>query len=178
MGNLPQNITQLEYTKFIADSNNKVAVRTVMGDGNATIYAVVNTSLTGTTNSLATLLAGPNQIGSVTVSNPISIAIGTNYIGLVTVTEAIPYSSPSVSTGMVSAASGALVQFATNSIKWLDVRSSYANSTIVYIGGSNATINNGFPLAPGDTIGMAISNTNQLYLVGVGTSEVRFLGGN
>ncbi len=84
MGSLPQNITQLEYTKFIADSNGKVAVRTVMGDGNATIYAIVNTGAVGNTNSLATLLSGPNQIGSVTVSNLISLNTGTNWIGLTT----------------------------------------------------------------------------------------------
>ncbi len=40
---------------------------------NATIYAVVNTSAAGVGQSMVTLNAGPNQIGSVTVSNPISI---------------------------------------------------------------------------------------------------------
>jgi hypothetical protein len=39
----------------------------------ATIYAVVNTGAAGTQNSMATLNSGPNQIGSVTVSNAVTL---------------------------------------------------------------------------------------------------------
>ena len=47
---------------------------TVNINGSATIFAVVNTAAAGISNSMTTINAGPNQIGSVTVSNPISIA--------------------------------------------------------------------------------------------------------
>lgn len=48
--------------------------RTNIGSGSATIFAVVNTGAAGVQNSMVTLNAGPNQIGSVTVSNPISVS--------------------------------------------------------------------------------------------------------
>lgn len=119
-------------------------------------------------------------IGLVTVTPASNVTLNASaaQIGFVTISEALPYSSPSVVIGMVSSASGGLVQFPNSAIKWVSVRAAYGNVTTVYVGGSNATINNGFPLLPGDSVGMAISNTNQLYLVGVGTSECRFLGGN
>ncbi len=80
--------------------------------------------------------------------------------------------------GMVSCASGGLTQFPTNSIQWVTVKSSLSNPTTVYLGASGATINNGFSVEPGDMIGFAINNTNNIYLVGVGQTEVRFVGGN
>jgi hypothetical protein len=69
--------------------------------GNGTLYAVVNTAAAGVQDSLATLNAGPNQIGSVTVSNTVPVTFsgnvtlddgsltglvaGENYIGLASV---------------------------------------------------------------------------------------------
>lgn len=76
--------------------------------GTPTLFAVVNTSAAGVGESMVTLYPGPNQIGSVTVSNPItlnsvvtispsvnsigfatvqvaSIAAGVNYVGLASV---------------------------------------------------------------------------------------------
>lgn len=80
------------------DIGNSVNIGNFSG---STIYAVVNTGAVGNTNALATLLAGSNQIGSVTVSNEISalatvnvsnilgsivtIAPRTDYIGLASV---------------------------------------------------------------------------------------------
>lgn len=103
-----------------------------------------------------------------------ALPTGANFIGLATVVPAVP---TSIVHGMVSAASGALVQLENNTVRWLSVRASIANPTTCYIGGSLATVNNGFPLDPGDALGIDISNSNLLYLVGVGTTEVRFLGG-
>src|SRR3990167_10679615 len=51
---------------------NFIGLTTTVIGSSPTLYAVVNTGAVGNTNSLATLLAGPNQIGSVTVSNWIS----------------------------------------------------------------------------------------------------------
>lgn len=83
---LPLQIQQREYTKFIEDTDGKVSVRTLAGVGGATIYAVVNIGAAGVQSSMVTLNAGPNQIGSVTVSNPVQLETGTNYVGLATVT--------------------------------------------------------------------------------------------
>lgn len=55
-----------------------------IGSSNATLFAVVNTGAVGTTNSLVTLLSGPNQIGSVTISNQPTLGTGSNFIGLAT----------------------------------------------------------------------------------------------
>ena len=47
----------------------------------STIYAVVNTSaVAGTQNSLTTLNAGPNQIGSVTISNTVPVTFTGNVL--------------------------------------------------------------------------------------------------
>lgn len=81
---IPTNIEQLERIKFTPDASGNVAVRTVLSGGNATIYAIVNTGSVGVTGSLATLLAGPNQIGSVTVSNAVGLDTGSKWIGLTT----------------------------------------------------------------------------------------------
>jgi hypothetical protein len=95
MTQLPTNIDQLERTKFVMTSVGKPGVIAVNPDGTPI------SSSGGITSSLVTLLAGPNQIGSVTISNPIQIAAGTNYIGLATVvvsglptvfTQSLPYS--------------------------------------------------------------------------------------
>src|SRR5258706_8076161 len=85
-------IAQLELNKFVESTtvSGRPGVVVVNSDGSnigsATIYAIVNTGAIGNQNSLATLLAGPNQIGSVTVSNPVQLAAGSNYVGLATVT--------------------------------------------------------------------------------------------
>lgn len=94
---LPTNLDQLERIKFVPDASGEVAVRTIFGAGNPTIYAIVNTGAVGNQNSLATLLAGPNQIGSVTISHPIQISSGTSYIGLASVN--IGGTLPALTTG-------------------------------------------------------------------------------
>src|SRR3990167_5219633 len=48
---------------------NFIGLTTTVIGSSPTLYAVVNTGAVGNTNSLATLLAGPNSIGSVTLNN-------------------------------------------------------------------------------------------------------------
>lgn len=73
--------------------------------GTPTLFAVVNTGAVGVQNSLTTLLSGPNQIGSVTISHPISIAgnltlsDSKSYVGLVTVGGGYLTSYPQVWNG-------------------------------------------------------------------------------
>jgi hypothetical protein len=80
---------------------NQIDVRSMLST--ATIFAVVNTSAAGNTNALATLLAGPNQIGSVTISNftapntgNVTLNPSPSFIGIVTV------ANPSSTSGMVT----------------------------------------------------------------------------
>lgn len=145
--------------------------------------------------SNVTLNASNAYIGLVTVANTVPVT-GTfwqstqpvsftgnvtlnpssSFIGSVTAYEAV---STSIAHGMVSAASGSLVQFAQNACRWVTVRAHSANATTIYVGGSLATINNALPLDPGDSQGLALNNTNLLYLVGVGSPcEIRYLAGN
>src|SRR3990167_8605054 len=63
-------ITTGQTTLF--PSPNFIGLTTTVICSAPTLYAVVNTGAVGNTNSLATLLAGPNQIGSVTISNWVS----------------------------------------------------------------------------------------------------------
>ena len=145
--------------------------------------------------------ANPNTyIGLVTVANTVPVTFSGNvtldagsrtaitgnvtltdaktFVGLTTIVEGTPFVPGTLVHGMVSAASGALVQFPTNAVKWATVQAAVGNVTTVYVGSSTATINNGYSMGPGDAVGLAINNTNLLYLVGVGTTEARFIGAN
>ena len=135
--------------------------------------------------TLPSLVAGTAFIGQATVriaSNngtdigDVNLLAGTAWIGLATVIPAVP---TSIVHGMVSSASGGVIQFATNTIKWTQIKAMANNPTTIFLGGSTATINNGYALEPGETTGFSISNTNLLYLSnGYGNAEVRYIGGN
>lgn len=148
---------------------------------NAGTFAVQNDAAipAGTNNigdvDVLSIAAGDNNIGNVDIAT--ALPAGGNYIGLATITEGLPYSSPSIFIGMVSSASGGLVQFPALAVKYATIRAANGNATTCYIGGSLATINNAYPLDAGETIGYSLTNLNQLFLVGVGTSEVRYTGG-
>lgn len=114
---------------------------------------------------------------SLSLTGNLTLSDAKTYIGLVTATEA-PYTPTALIHGIVSAASGSLVQFPSNAVKYTIIKASFGNPTTAYVGGATATISNGFHLDPGDSVSLAVSNTNLVYLVGVGTAEVRFIGGN
>lgn len=50
-----------------------------------------------------------------------------------------------------------------------------ANAQTIYIGNSGVTTSNGFPLAAGAGIELAVNNLNKIYFVGSGS--VRYIGG-
>ena len=128
--------------------------------------------------SNVTLNPSPNFIGLVTVvqASPVTLAASSNYIGLATVIPAVP---TSIVHGMVSSASGGVIQFEANAIKWAQIKAIGSNPTTIFLGGSSATINNGYALEPGETVGFSINNTNLLYLSnGYGTASLRYVGGN
>ena len=154
---LPTNRDQLERTKFVEDTDGKVAVRTLAGAGGATIYAVVNTGAAGVQDSLVTLNAGPNQIGSVTVANPVQLAAGTNYIGLASVN--------------VGNTVNALLQAGTNYIglasvnvgntvnSLLQAGTAYVGLASVNIGGSLPALSTGTNFIGLATVNIGSSNT-------------------
>lgn len=123
----------------------------------ATLYAVVNTGAVGNTNALATLLAGPNQIGSVTISHPVN--------SFATVT---PILSSTVVNFMVSCASGKVTQFPDNAVRQGIIQADSTNVSNAFIGNSAVTSGiggaRGIELQPGQGSGIEIDNTNKLYL--------------
>lgn len=138
--------------------------------GTPTLFAVVNTSAAGNTNALATLFAGPNQIGSVTVSNTVtsalnhlvSLASGTEvrtrpvsnitlnasaaYIGLASVN----IGAGAAYIGLASVNVGGSLPAGTNNIGDVDVLSIAAGNT--YIGSVTVTIGNPTAIALGDAM--------------------------
>lgn len=79
------NTAAAGQASIVLDTGSKWIGLTTTTIGNATLFAVVNTGAAGNTNSLTTLYAGPNQIGSVTISNMQPLVAGTAFIGLSTV---------------------------------------------------------------------------------------------
>lgn len=109
-----------------------------LGSSSATIHAVVNTGAVGIQNSMVTLNAGPNQIGSVTVSNIVNsiVTVANPFNGLVTINPRTDY------VGLMSI-SGNVAQ----SGSW-DIRSLNSAATLYAVvntgaGNSNVTLNPG-----------------------------------
>lgn len=75
---LSPKLTTREFDKF-REASGYPAVAVVNPDGSgiasATLYAVVNTGAAGVQNSMVTLFSGPNQIGSVTISNTPNVVV-------------------------------------------------------------------------------------------------------
>jgi hypothetical protein len=49
------------------------------------------------------------------------------------------------------------------------------NTGVIYVGNSGVTTSNGFPLAAGAGLDLAINNLDKIYIVGSGT--VQYIGG-
>lgn len=79
------NTTAAGQASVALDTGSKWIGLATVYIGGPTIFAVVNTAAAGNTNALATLLSGPNQIGSVTISNNPTLGAGSNYVGLASV---------------------------------------------------------------------------------------------
>ena len=171
--------TQIIGNITLSNSKNYIGL-TTSTIGNQTLYAVVNT---GASNSNITLNPSDAYIGLVSVSGNVGIkgnltlSDSKGFIGLTTVIVGTDYASSSIIQGMVSGASGAVKQFASNSVNWCIAKAHPGNPTTIYVGPSLASVNVSFPLDPGEAVGYSISNTNLLFMCAVGTSELRFTGG-
>lgn len=155
-----------------------VTVQNDIGLDTGANYVGLATVDIGSSPTLTVDATGQGDVPITLDNEKLVLTTGTDYIGLATVDIGSEIVPSTLVHGMVSAASGALVQFGTNSVRWVSVKASEGNATTCYVGGSGATINNGYDLAPGDALGVSIDNTNKLYLVGVDDTEVRYIGGN
>lgn len=70
---LKGNITLTDPKTYIGLTTSTLGNTPTVFVGTPTLFAVVNTGAVGIENSMATLNAGPNQIGSVTVSNTVPV---------------------------------------------------------------------------------------------------------
>ena len=59
---------------------------------------------------------------------------------------------------------GTRVRFGTNTTKTITIKAAAANTGVIYIGGSNVTAANGFPLAAGDTYSGDFANTDLVWM--------------
>lgn len=133
----------------------------------ATLYAVVNTGAVGNTNALATLLAGPNQIGSVTISNYADIGKATVNIN----NELTALATVNVS-NIINSLATANISNVINSIVTIAPRTDYiglasVSGNVVNLAGTaqmgSVTISNMQPLVAGTaTIGIVTANVNLL----------------
>jgi hypothetical protein len=94
-------------------------------------------------------------------TQPVSMA-STTITGTVATSEVAP---TTVSHGIIAVTTaGTRVQLATNTAKSIVVKALVGNTGTIYVGGSGVSAANGFPLAPGDTVSLDISNTNVVWL--------------
>lgn len=168
------NFIGLVSTASIQGKVELVASSTFVGLATVVVGNTISALLGGN----ATLNPSPNFIGLVStasIQGKVELVASSANIGFATIIDGSIQST--LVHGMVSSASGALVQFPTNTTDYFTVEAFPANATTCYLGGSLATINNGYALEPGQSIGFALNNTNKLWLVGVGVPcEVRFIG--
>lgn len=179
------NVTISDSKKYIglvsvshaawADPNTYIGLATVDIGASNGVAVKGNVTLSDSQGYIGLVSIGG---GIINLRGNVTLSDSKTFIGLTTTVEGTPYAPATLVHGMVSSASGGIVQFPSNTIKYVTVKASFGNPTTAYIGGSSATINNGYHIDPGDSVGLALDNTNRLYLVGVGTTEVRFIGGN
>lgn len=93
-------VTQVNQPALVA-SNAFIGLTTAVIGSSPTIFAVVNTGGANTGN--ITLNPSPNQIGSVTVSNPVSLGAGVANIGFASVTPVKSWPDPTTYIGLVTA---------------------------------------------------------------------------
>jgi hypothetical protein len=71
--------------------------------------------------------------------------------------------------GLVSASAtvttaGTRIQLPANTIRTITIKGKAANVGIIYVGSSDVTASNGFPIAAGDTISLDLANSDLVWL--------------
>lgn len=140
---------RVDYIGLMSVSGNVNVGTPTVFVGTPTLYAVVNTGGANTGN--ITLNPGPNQIGSVTVSNPVSLGSGVANIGFATVAVSTPTLYAVVNTAAAGQASVVL----DNSL-------SKIGFATVYIAGGSGTqyTNEAVVASPVGTVAMGWDGAN------------------
>ena len=82
--------------------------------------------------------------------------------GIVVTSEVSPTTIISAKVTVTTA--GTRVQFVTNTIKSVVIKSLSINTGFIYVGNSLVSATNGFQLSAGDTIALDITNTNVVWI--------------
>jgi hypothetical protein len=59
---------------------------------------------------------------------------------------------------------GTRIQLPSNVIRTITIKAKPANSGVIYVGSSDVSASNGFPLAAGDTISLDLANANWVWI--------------
>lgn len=154
----------------------------------------------GTTNTVA-IISGQNGVAAnvgvvggnvprVTLVTDVALPAGTNLLGKVGIDQSAPGSSNLVQTPTPASivpfqykVTAAAVQMAANAlVNGITIKAKTGNNAAgVFIGGAGVTTTNdgtgnGFVLYPGDTLSLAISNTNVLFVIGTANDVLYFMG--
>lgn len=164
--------------------------QTQIVDGSDVTVGPVQT-LSGT-NYLPVVLAASGTPGSAVPVRAVQIAgsDGTNLRALATDTSGHLLVTATANTLPTAAGvgqtkiavTGTAVQLASNAlVNGVILSASTSNSASITVGGSGVTnatdgTGNGFILAPGASVGIAVSNTNELYVNGTAADVVSFVG--
>jgi hypothetical protein len=116
--------------------------------------------------TLPSLPAGANNIGDVDVLTLPSLPAGSNNIGGVDVLTLPQPTSPTTPTSGVKTVTTAdtRVQLDNVACKAVSIKAHAANTGIIYLGNVAVAAANGFRLAAGESVDIAIDNVNRLYI--------------
>ena len=70
---------------------------------------------------------------------------------------------------------GTPLQLASNACKSVTIKAMTTNVGTIYVGGSSVTSSTGFPLGPGDTLSLDISNTNVIWITGTTSDKISWI---
>lgn len=65
---------------------------------------------------------------------------------------------------MVSTAGTAVQLASSQSIKWVIIKALSTNDSVIFVGGSDVSAENGYILSPGEAIGLDIDNLSKVYI--------------
>ena len=135
---MPENRLDREYDKFIEDASGKTAVNTNLVVQDIEIGAVEIKDHTSTDRA---------SVNSNNALKTIEEVPGTPYNNQFTVATA-----------------GTAVQLQTSANLSLTIKSLAANTGLIYVGDSGVTSANGFELSAGDSVSIAVSQNNLIWI--------------
>ena len=138
---MPDGREDREYDKFVQDASGNTALRTQ-------------------------IVVQDIEIGAVELKNGTSDVRAEVNDALALKTQEIKPTGAVQGTGGIVTTAGVRVALMSSGATTVGVtiKAKLGNTGTVYAGNSTVTVGNGFPLAPGDTLSMAIADTDQIQL--------------